>query len=102
MVGGSTAFASFTNRPWRFSRAARPAIARWGQIMDETAYGHTGYTGTSIWIDPSHDMFVILLTNWACGDDTHPLPPWAALADVRADVADIAEAATLDLGPLAR
>jgi CubicO group peptidase (beta-lactamase class C family) len=73
-----------------------------GQIMDETAYGHTGYTGTSIWIDPSHDMFVILLTNWACGDDTHPLPPWAALADVRADVADIAEAATLDLGPLAR
>lgn len=73
-----------------------------GQIMDETAYGHTGYTGTSIWIDPTHDLFVILLTNWACGDETHPLPPWAALADVRADVADIAEAATLDLGPLAR
>ncbi len=66
-----------------------------GQIMDEEAFGHTGFTGTSIWIDPAHDLFVILLTNWACGDEAHPVPPWAALADVRADVADVAETAAL-------
>jgi CubicO group peptidase (beta-lactamase class C family) len=27
------------------------------------SFGHTGFTGTSLWIDPVHDAFVILLTN---------------------------------------
>ena len=27
------------------------------------AYGHTGYTGTSLWIDPDQQVFVIVLTN---------------------------------------
>jgi CubicO group peptidase (beta-lactamase class C family) len=27
------------------------------------AYGHTGYTGTSIWIDPSRGIWVVLLSN---------------------------------------
>lgn len=35
---------------------------RWG-MFDATAYGHTGFTGTSLWIDPSRDLFVVLLTN---------------------------------------
>jgi CubicO group peptidase (beta-lactamase class C family) len=63
-----------------------------GQYMDTTAYGHTGYTGTSIWIDPSHDLFVIVLANWASGTYEHPTGPGAILADVRADIADLAEA----------
>ena len=31
--------------------------------MKRPAFGHTGFTGTSIWIDPSRDVFVVLLTN---------------------------------------
>jgi CubicO group peptidase (beta-lactamase class C family) len=31
--------------------------------MSEHAFGHTGFTGTSIWIDPDRDVFVILLSN---------------------------------------
>jgi CubicO group peptidase (beta-lactamase class C family) len=27
------------------------------------SYGHTGFTGTSLWIDPSVDLTVVLLTN---------------------------------------
>jgi CubicO group peptidase (beta-lactamase class C family) len=27
------------------------------------AYGHTGYTGTSIWIDPERGIWVVLLSN---------------------------------------
>jgi len=27
------------------------------------AFGHTGFTGTSLWIDPSRELFVVLLTN---------------------------------------
>ncbi|WP_456400313.1 serine hydrolase domain-containing protein [Mesoaciditoga sp.] len=34
-----------------------------GDLMSEKAYGHTGFTGTSIWIDPIYDVVVILLTN---------------------------------------
>lgn len=34
-----------------------------GDLMTEYAFGHTGFTGTSIWIDPQIDITVILLTN---------------------------------------
>ncbi len=34
-----------------------------GAFFGRGAFGHTGYTGTSIWIDPDLDLFVILLTN---------------------------------------
>ena len=34
-----------------------------GDYFTSAAFGHTGFTGTSIWIDPELDMFVVLLTN---------------------------------------
>lgn len=34
------------------------------------SYGHTGFTGTSIWLDPANDLFVVLLTN-----GVHAKPP---------------------------
>ncbi len=34
-----------------------------GEYMSARAFGHTGFTGTSIWIDPELHLFVILLTN---------------------------------------
>jgi CubicO group peptidase (beta-lactamase class C family) len=34
-----------------------------GHFMKRPAFGHTGFTGTSIWIDPAHDLFIVLLTN---------------------------------------
>ncbi len=34
-----------------------------GALLSAVAYGHSGYTGTSIWIDPAHDLFVVILTN---------------------------------------
>ncbi len=34
-----------------------------GDYLSSSAYGHTGFTGTSIWIDPHLDLYVILLTN---------------------------------------
>lgn len=35
-----------------------------GDLLSPVSFGHTGYTGTSIWIDPEMGLFVILLTNW--------------------------------------
>ncbi|HEV3486395.1 MAG TPA: serine hydrolase, partial [Vicinamibacterales bacterium] len=34
-----------------------------GRLLSERAFGHTGFTGTSIWIDPAQDVFIILLSN---------------------------------------
>ncbi|NQV16835.1 serine hydrolase [bacterium] len=39
-----------------------------GVYLSPNSFGHTGFTGTSIWIDPDNQIFVILLTN-----AVHPL-----------------------------
>lgn len=40
-----------------------PFSAPKGSFFSEISFGHTGYSGSSIWIDPEQDLFVILLTN---------------------------------------
>jgi beta-N-acetylhexosaminidase len=34
-----------------------------GHYFSAHSFGHTGFTGTSLWIDPDRDLFVVLLTN---------------------------------------
>lgn len=34
-----------------------------GSLANPGVLGHTGWTGTSLWIDPGQDLFVVLLTN---------------------------------------
>lgn len=38
-----------------------------GELLSPGAFGHTGFTGTSIWIDPARELVAVLLTN-----ATHP------------------------------
>ncbi|MGE3519735.1 MAG: serine hydrolase domain-containing protein [Vicinamibacterales bacterium] len=38
-----------------------------GTRLSSTAFGHVGFTGTSLWIDPIRDRYFVLLTNRACG-----------------------------------
>jgi CubicO group peptidase (beta-lactamase class C family) len=35
----------------------------YGTLISDAAYGHTGFTGTEIWIDPANDLFLVFLTN---------------------------------------
>ncbi len=65
-----------------------------GSLMGANAFGHTGFTGTSLWIDPERDMFVLLLTNRVHA--ARALRPAKVIADVRADLADAAELAVAD------
>lgn len=65
-----------------------------GSYLSERAFGHTGYTGTSMWIDPDREMFVILLTNRVHA--ARARRPSKVIADVRADLADAAAIAVLD------
>ena len=41
---------------------ASPYSSPRGRGFSEYSFGHTGYSGTSIWIDPEQDLFVVLLT----------------------------------------
>ena len=34
-----------------------------GTLASPSAYGHTGWTGTELWIDPTRDLFLVFLTN---------------------------------------
>jgi CubicO group peptidase (beta-lactamase class C family) len=42
---------------------ASPFSAPKGNGLSEVSFGHTGYSGSSIWIDPTADIFVVLLTS---------------------------------------
>lgn len=45
-----------------------------GRFLSDAAFGHTGFTGTSIWVDPELDLYVVLLTNRvnpSRGNDRH-------------------------------
>ena len=59
--------AQFTARPEKKRRALGWDVAQGrssaGDYFSEASVGHTGFTGTSIWIDPKRDVYVVLLTN---------------------------------------
>ena len=55
-----------------------------GTKMGPNAFGHTGFTGTSIWFDPDRDLFIILLTN-----RVNPTRANTKIFQVRRRVADL-------------
>jgi len=54
-----------------------------GSLFSLRSFGHTGFTGTSIWIDPERQLYVILLTN-----RVHPTRENNLIREVRPAVAD--------------
>jgi CubicO group peptidase (beta-lactamase class C family) len=42
-----------------------------GEYFSTQAYGHLGYTGTSLWIDPARELSVVLLTNRTWPDSSN-------------------------------
>ena len=64
--GGS--FLAFISRERSFGRPLGWEIptgesSAAGRYFSKASIGHTGFTGTSIWVDPERDLFVVLLTN---------------------------------------
>ena len=62
-----------------------------GRSMSPAAFGHTGFTGTSLWVDPAQDLYVVLLTN-----RVHPTRANEAILGVRPAVHDAAVRALSD------
>ena len=65
-----------------------------GAGFGPTSFGHTGFTGTSLWIDPASEMFVVLLTS-----RLHPDGKGKSPIKLRAEVATLAAAAIVDRPP---
>jgi len=61
-----------------------------GDIFGHQSYGHTGYTGTSIWIDPETETFVIFLTNRVHPDDK------GSIISLRSRVANIVASSIIE------
>ena len=67
-----------------------------GDLFPLGSFGHTGFTGTSIWIDPASEMFVIFLSNRVHPDGK------GDVGALRGRVASIAAGAVTDLSMVAR
>ena len=77
---------------------ASPYASPRGDLFVKGSYGHTGFTGTSMWLDPFSDSFVVLLTN-----RVHPTRK-TSVVGLRSRIATITAAAVtgIDDGALRR
>ncbi len=62
-----------------------------GELLPVGSFGHTGFTGTSLWIDPATSMFVVFLSNRVHPDGKGDVTP------LRARVATIAASVVTDV-----
>jgi CubicO group peptidase (beta-lactamase class C family) len=62
-----------------------------GRFFSPRSYGHTGFTGTSIWTDPERGIWVVLLTN-----RVYPTRNNTKLGPLRRAVADAVASAVTD------
>jgi uncharacterized protein YbbC (DUF1343 family) len=65
-----------------------------GELLPVGSFGHTGFTGTSLWIDPATRLFVVFLSNRVHPDGKGDVTP------LRAKVATIAASAIADASAL--
>ncbi|MDQ3674706.1 MAG: beta-lactamase family protein, partial [Gemmatimonadota bacterium] len=62
-----------------------------GRYFSPRSFGHTGFTGTSIWIDPERGLYVVVLTN-----RVNPTRANMRHEALRRDIADAVQAAVID------
>jgi CubicO group peptidase (beta-lactamase class C family) len=73
---------------WDTPEVIKGEPSLYGTLISGAAYGHTGFTGTELWIDPTNDLFLVFLTNRTfdpkAGDSAHRLRP------IRTELSDAA------------
>jgi len=67
-----------------------------GDLFPVGSFGHTGFTGTSVWIDPASETFVVFLSNRVHPDGK------GDVSSLRSRVANIAASAVTDASAVAR
>lgn len=90
MVRNHSPAGDSNQRGYGFDIDSRNSSPR-GDLFPRGSFGHTGFTGSSLWIDPSTETFVILLTSRLHPDGTGDAVP------LRKRVASVVAASILDL-----
>jgi uncharacterized protein YbbC (DUF1343 family)/CubicO group peptidase (beta-lactamase class C family) len=72
---------------------ATPQSAPRGGLFGPEGFGHTGFTGTSLWVDPTTSTFVVILTSRLHPDGKAPSP-----TGLRYEVATVVASSIIDLG----
>ena len=67
-----------------------------GDIFPEGSFGHTGFTGTSLWLDPASETFVVFLSNRVHPDGKGDVTP------LRGRIANVVASAVTDVAVTAR
>src|SRR5699024_400768 len=71
------------NRGYGFDRKGEEFSSA-GTLTSDQTFGHTGFTGTSFWIDPARNLAIIILTN-----RTYPFRSYGKhISKIRATIAD--------------
>jgi len=71
---------------WDTRDTEYPPPSVFGELLSPSAYGHTGWTGTELWIDPERDLFLVFLTNRSYAPKvSHSI---SALRRVRAELSE--------------
>ena len=73
---------------WDSPELAGEEPSIFGTLISTSAYGHTGFTGTELWVDPTHDLFLVFLTNRAF--DPKARDSLKGLKAVRTELSDAA------------
>ena len=82
----TTKQSDLSGRGYGFDRKSEAGFTSAGQLASNDTFGHLGFTGTSLWIDRTKNMAVILLTN-----RTYPKRSYGrSISRIRAAVADAA------------
>ncbi len=68
-----------------------PKYSSAGHYFSPNSFGHLGFTGTSVWVDPVRNLFVVLLTNRVC-----PTRENEKIARARPDIHDAVMKALVD------
>jgi CubicO group peptidase (beta-lactamase class C family) len=68
-----------------------------GEYFTSSSFGHTGFTGTSMWMDPEQDVFVLLLMN-----RVNPTRENQRHARLRRELADLIQLSITDVPVSAR
>jgi beta-glucosidase-like glycosyl hydrolase/CubicO group peptidase (beta-lactamase class C family) len=72
------------NRGYGFDRKSDTGFSTAGSLTGNRTFGHLGFTGTSLWMDPEKNIAIILLTN-----RTYPKRTYGKnISKIRAEIAD--------------
>lgn len=62
-------YSSLSTRALGWDTKSDSGFSSAGKLFSKNSFGHTGYTGTCVWMDPERKLFVVFLTNRVYPDD---------------------------------